>query len=141
MTGKLCCSGWGEPMCLHSIPAPVLPTSGTKASQDCTMPCAHTGTRLLRLFCKHLLKHTEGRFFAPVWFTQHCLWPMFPKQDKSTGPILMPLLKLGSHLNINPNTTMQGQSCKEPYHQPFSQPHDQCPSIDTGLSKAALGWG
>lgn len=28
-------------------------------------------------------------FFAPVWFTQYCLWPMFPKQGKYTVPILM----------------------------------------------------
>lgn len=141
VTGKRCCPGCREPTCLHSIPAAVLPTSGTKASQSPTMPCAHRGTQLLRLFCKHWLKHTEGRFFAPVWFTQHCLWPVFPKQGKSTGPILISLLGLGSHPNINPNTTMQGQSCKKPYHHPFSQPHDQCPSIHTGLSNTAVRWG
>lgn len=108
--GKLCHPGWGEPACLNSISAPALPTSGTKASQSaCTMPHTHTGTRLLRLFCKHWLKQREQRFFAPVWFTQHCLWPMFPKQGKYTGPVL---------------TLLQGtlpQAGKSPQHL-WSQP-------------------
>lgn len=51
------------------------------------------------------------------------------------------LPRLGSHRTINPSTAIQGQSCKEPDHQPFSQPHDQCSSIHTGLLNTALGWG
>lgn len=127
-------------MCLHSIPAPVLPTSGTKASQSCITPCAHTGTRLLRLFCKHWLKHTEGRFFAPVWFTQHCLWPVFPKQGKSTGPILMPLLRLGSHPNINPNTTMQDRAPRSLTTTSPSHNHMASDQAFTKVSQTQL-WG
>lgn len=114
MTGKLCCPGWGEAMCLRSIPAPVLPTSGTKASQSCTMPCAHTGTRLLRLFCKHWLKHTEGRFLPQSGLHSTVCGQCFPNK---AGPILMPLLRLGSHPNINPNTTKQGQSLTTNFSQ------------------------
>lgn len=86
----------------------------------------HKGlTELYNALCSHrhsaaqavlqtLVEAHRREIFAPVWFTQHCLWPMFPQQGWS---ILMPLLRLGSHPNINPNTTKQGQSLTTNFSQ------------------------
>lgn len=126
--GKLCHPGWGQPACPNSISAPALPISGTKASQSaCTMLHIHTGTGLLRLFCKHGLKQREQRFFCPslvytalslanVSQTRQVHWsrPDVAPGHPALGWEVTPTSPI-------PIMTVWGQRTKEAYHQPFSQ--------------------